>query len=84
MTFMLIALWLILGLAGQIMIWVERASWRFDRKNVWCPTPQTIFGIIAGSLLGVLGFIAGIVIVLSSRDLFRDTWWTRPICGDKP
>lgn len=77
---MLAILWLLSGLVGASLLWVERTYWKYDPKPV-CPPPSVIVTIVlGGSIFGGIALVMGISMILMSSDIGAGTWWQRPIC----
>lgn len=76
------AAWYLCGLIGCAALWYERIHWRCDPLSP-CPTPKVIVLSSFVSLLGPVTLLIGLIILGTSCEIGRDTWWNRPICQKK-
>lgn len=65
--------WLLSGLAGSLLLWLNWAMWF---SEYWF-SPKRIFMIVLGTLTGPLTLVGALVIW--SIDPPTEYWWTRPI-----
>lgn len=80
MNILHITLWLLSGLLGSYLVWLQ---WVIEFENYKCLTPRAIVLIFCGSVVGLSMLIAAIAIFLIEwiENHQAPGWWSRPICG---
>lgn len=77
--------WLAAGGVGNFLIW------HGSKIDLWpdqrCPSPKAIFIMVLFCWFGPFSLFVGTVGCIATwvgRRPARESWWTRPICSDRP